>query len=316
MSYGHLIKRSLDIVARRPYLWLLGFLAGGATALTYPSSGTNYGRPARSSTYIGPSPAVLHNIWNANWEWIVGIMAFLVVLGIVMFVLGCIATGGIIHAAVEHDADHEFRLGTAWRAGYATAWRIAGLRLLTFLLAILPGLLVGALVLATVAGAMNSAAAAAVSFGLVAAVAFLVSMAFWLALGVAFQLAQRLVVLEDGHVAESLITAFKMIRWRFKEVALAWLILIGLSIGVWVAFAVLALIVAIAAVALGFGGWAIGGMTGAIAAGSFAAVFFLGILFVATGAYSAYSSVYWTLLFRNVRALPAPAARSAIIPTA
>ncbi len=107
-----------------------------------------------------------------------------------------------------------------------------------------------------------------------------------------------------------------MIRWRFKEVALAWLILIGLSIGVWVAFAVLALIVAIPAVALGFGGWAIGGMTGAIAAGSFAAVFFLGILFVATGAYSAYSSVYWTLLFRNVRALPAPAARSAIIPTA
>jgi len=315
MNYAHLIKRSFEIVARRPYLWLLGFLAGGATALNYSSGGTNYRRPGASGTYNGPSWAVLQNVWNANWEWIVGILAVLVVFGIVMFVLGCIATGGIIHATVEHDADHEYRLGTAWRAGYATGWRIAGLRLLTFLLAIVPGLLVGALVLAAVVGAMSSTAAA-VSFGLVAALASLVSIAFWLALGVAFQFAQRLVVLEDGHVADSLSTGFRMIRWQFKAVAFGWLVLIALSIGVGIAFAVVAVVVAIPAVALGFGGWAIGGMTGAIVAGSFAAVFFLGVLLVATGAYSAYSSVYWTLLFRNVRALPAPAARGAIVPAA
>lgn len=315
MNYGQLIKRSFDIVARRPYLWLLGFLAGGATALNYSGGGTNYRRPGTSATYNGPSWAVLQNIWNANWEWVVGVLAFLVVLGIVMFVLGCIATGGIIHAAIEHDADHEYRLGTAWRAGYATGWRIAGLRLLTFLLAIVPGLLVGALVLATIVGAMSSPAAA-VSFGLLAGLASLVSLAFWLALGVAFQLAQRLVVLEDGHVAESLSTGFRMIRWQFKAVAFGWLVLIALSIGVGIAFAVVAVVVAIPAVALGFGGWALGGMTGAIVAGSFAVVFFFGIVLVATGAYSAYSSVYWTLLFRNVRALPAPAARGAIVPAA
>jgi hypothetical protein len=45
-------------------------------------------------------------------------------------------------------------------------------------------------------------------------------------------------------------------------------------------------------------------------------VFFLGVVFVAAGAYSAYSSVYWTLLFRNVRALPAPATRGAMIQAA
>jgi hypothetical protein len=315
MNYGHLIKRPFEIVARRPYLWLLGFLAGGATAFNFSTNGTNYGHRATSRAYEGPSWAVLQNVWNANWEWIVGALAVLVVVGIVLFVLGCIATGGIIRAAVEHDADREYRLGTAWLAGYATAWRIAGLRVLTFLLAIVPGMLVGALVLATIAGAMNSAAAA-VSFGLVAALAALASMAFWLALGVAFQLAQRLVVLEDGHVAESLTTGFRMIRWHIKEVAFGWLILIAVSIAVGIGFAVVAVVVAIPAVALGFGGWAIGGFTGAIVAGSFAAVFFLGILLVATGAYSAYSSVYWTLLFQNVRALPAPATRGAIIPAA
>ncbi len=314
MRYDYLIRRPFEIVARRPYLWLLGFLAGAATAFNLSSGGTNYGHPATAGTYHGPSWAVLQSIWNDNWESIVGILALFVVIFIVMFVLGCIATGGIIHAAVEHDAGHEYALGKAWRAGYATGWRIASLRLLTFLLAIVPGFLVGSLVLAAVAGAMSSAAAA-VGFGLMAVAFFLVSIAFWFALGLAFQFAQRLVVLEDGNVAQSLSTGFRMIRWHFKEVALGWLILMAVSIGVGIAFAILAVAVAIPGVALGVGGWAVGGMTGAIVAGSLAAVFFVGILLVATGASSAYSSVYWTLLFRSVRSLPAPATRSAIIRT-
>ena len=312
MHYGDLIKRPFEIVARRPYLWLLGFLAGGATAYNFSSSATNY---TQSGTYNGPSWVALQNTWNGNWEWIVGILAFFVVLGIVMFVLGCIATGAIIHAAVEHDAGHDYGLGSAWRSGYATGWRIAGLRLLTFLLAFAPGLLVGTLVLATVVAAMSSTAAG-VGFGLFAALAFLISMAFWLALGVAFELAQRIVVLEGGHVAESLSGGFRMIRWHLKEVGLGWLLLMALSIGIGIAVAVIAVAVAVPAVAVGLGGWAIGGTTGAIVAGSVAVVFFLGVLLAAAGAYSAYSSVYWTLLFGSVRGLPASVARDAIVPAA
>jgi len=308
MKYDHLIKRPFEIVARRPYLWFLGFLAGTATAFNVPNGGTNYGRRGTSDAYEGPSWAALQNIWNQNGELIVGILAVFVVLCIVMFVLGCIATGGIIHAAVEHDDDHEYTLGKAWRAGYETGWRIAGLRLL--------GVLIGTLVVAAVAGAMDSAGAAAVGFGLVAAAVLPVSIAFWFLLGVAFQLAKRIIVLEDGHVAESLSSGFRMIFSHFKEVGLGWLILVAVSIGVGIAIAVLTFVVAIPGVAIGFGGWAVGGATGAIVAGSFAAIFIVGILLVASAAYSAYSSVYWTLLFRSVRGLPAPAARGAIIPAA
>ncbi|TMD03326.1 MAG: hypothetical protein E6J02_14045 [Chloroflexi bacterium] len=313
MNYGYLIKRAFDIVARRPYLWLLGFLAGGATTFNFPNS--NYSRPTASGAYHGPNWAVLQNFWNDNWLWIAGIFVFVAILGIVLFVLGCIAAGGVIHAAVEHDAGHEYRLGKAWRAGYATAWRIAGLRLLTFVLAILPGLLVGALVLAAVAGATSSAAAG-LSFGLLAAMASLVSIAFWLTLGVSYELAKRLIVLEDGRVAESLRNGFGMIRRHFKEVVFGWLILIALSIGVGIAMVVLAAVVAIPAVALGFGSWAIGGATGLIVIGSFAAVFALGVLLAAHAAYSSYSSVYWTLLFRSIRTLPEPTATGAIVPAA
>lgn len=315
MNYGNLVKRPFEIVARRPYLWLLGFLAGGATAFNFSGNGPGHGQHTGSGEYSGLSSAVLQAIWNDNWGWMVGILAFLILVVLVLFVLGSIATGGIIHATVEHDAGRDYRFGIAWRAGYATGWRIAGLRLLVLVVAIVPGLLIGALVLSAVAGAASSPAAA-VGFGLVAAVAFLASLVFWLALSVAFRLAQRFIVLEDGHVAESLTNGFRMLRWHLGEIAIGWLILLALSIGVGIAGAILAVAVGIPAVALGFGGWAIGGMIGAIVTGSFATVFFLGIVFAAAGAYSAYSSVYWTLLFTTVRTLPAPSPGGAIAPAA
>jgi len=315
MNYGNLVRRPFEIVARRPYLWLLGFLAGGATAFHLSGNGPGQGRHTGSGAYSGPSWAVLQAIWNENWGWMVGILAFLIVLAVVLFILGSIATGGIIHAAVEHDAGRDYRFGTAWRAGYATGWRIAGLRLLVLVVAILPGLLTGALVLGAVAGAAASPAAA-VGFGLLAAVAFLASLVFWLALSVAFRLAQQFIVLEDGHVAESLSNGFRMLRWHLGEIVVGWLILLALSIGVGIAGAILAVAFGIPAVALGFGGWAIGGLTGAIITGSFATVFFLGIVLAAGGAYSAYSSVYWTLLFTTLRTLPAPAPGGAVAPAA
>src|SRR5713101_444315 len=122
MRYGYLIRRPFEIVARRPYLWLLGFLAGAATTFNFSSGDTNYGHPATSGTYHGPSWAVLQNVWHDNWEWIAGILALFAVIFIVMFVLGCIATGGIIHAAVEHDADKS----TRWARHGARATRPAG----------------------------------------------------------------------------------------------------------------------------------------------------------------------------------------------
>lgn len=312
MNYGHLIKRPFEIVARRPYLWLLGFLAGGATANNFSSSGTGY---TQSTMYSGPSWTAVQNTWNANWEWIVAVLAFFVVVGIVLFVLGSIATGGIIHAAVEHDAGRDCSLGRAWRLGYASGWRIAGLRLLTFLLALVPGVLAGTLILATVVTAINSSIAA-LGFGLFAFAALLIAVVFWVALGIAFELAQRMVVLEGGAVAESLSAGFKMTRSHVKEVGLGWLLMIVLSVVIGIAMAVVAVAAALPAVAIGLGGWAIGGTTGAVVTGSFGAVFFLGVLMAAAGAYSAYSSVYWTLLFRSVRALPAPATQGQMVPTA
>jgi hypothetical protein len=312
MDYGKLVRRPFDIVARRPYLWLLALLAGGAT--TFNLSSSSYGRPAGSSgAYRGPSWTAIQSVWNDNFGLIVGLLALVLVVGIVLFVLGCIATGGIIHAAIEHDAEREYKLGTAWRAGTASGWRIAGLRLLSFLLAIVPGLLVGALVVAAVAGA-SASAAAAVAFGLTAGIAFLVSLVFWLALGVAYQFAQRLVVLEDGQVAPSLSNGFRMIRRHFGQVGLSWLLLIALSIAAGIAIALLAVVAAIPAITLGLGGFFLGGPIGGIVLGSFAAVFFIGVLVAAGGAYSAYSSVYWTLMYKNLRELPEPAGRGAIIP--
>src|SRR5258708_38848356 len=107
MKYDYLVRRPFEIVARRPYLWLLGFLAGTATTFNFTSGGTNYGHPAPAGNYHGPSWAVLQNVWHDNWESIVGILALFVVIFIAMFVLGCIATGGAKRPPVRRDACEE-----------------------------------------------------------------------------------------------------------------------------------------------------------------------------------------------------------------
>lgn len=313
MNYGRLVTRPLEIIARRPYLWLLAFLAGGGAATNSWGSGTSYQQQA-GTTYTGPSAETLQAIWNNNWEWMVGILAVFALICVVLFVLGCIATGGMIRAAVEHDEGREYRLGVAWSAGYATGWRIAGLRVLTLLLGLVPALLFGTLAVVAVAGAVSSAPVVALSFGLLAALVGLVAIVFWVALGVAYEFAQRIVVLEGGHVADSLTAGFRMLFGHFKESAIGWLLLVALSIVAGIAMAIVAVMAVIPAGGLGFLGWAVGGGTGLIVLGTFAAVFFLGVVLAAAGAYSAYMSVYWTLLFRSIRALPARALGQTVVP--
>jgi len=313
MNYGKLVRRPFDIVARRPYLWLLGLLAGGATS--YSSwSGNSYRSSGNNGTiYKNVSLETIQTFWNNNWEWIVWLAAIALVVSVVLFVLGCIATGGIIRAAVAHEEGRDYKLGTAWRAGYSTGWRIAGLRLITFVLAVTPAIFIAALV-GAIALLSNTFVPSAVLLALVLAAAALASVAFWIVIGIAYELAQRIIVLEDGPVFESLADGFRMVRWHLKETGLGWGILVAISIAAGIAMGIVAVAVAVPAAALGFTGWLIGGTTGVIVLGSFAGVFFLGALLAAIGLWSAYSSVYWTLLYRSVRAMPLPAPRGVIAP--
>ena len=105
-----------------------------------------------------------------------------------------------------------------------------------------------------------------------------------------------------------------MIRWHFRAVALGWLILLALGIAAGIAFAIAAIVVGVPAAAISFAGWAAAGWTGVIILGTFAAVFLVGILAAAGGAYAGYTSVYWTLLYGHVRSLPLPAPTGAVHP--
>ena len=303
MNYGELIRRPLEIVARRPYLWLLGFLAGGGAMSNFGSS-SSY---RQEGGYTAPSTSAVQGYWNGNWEWIVAVLAILLLIGIVMFVLGCIADGGIIRAAVEHDEGRPYRLGVAWRQGYSTGWRIAGIRLLTLLLIAVPAVFVTTLGVAAAASA-STAVGLAVILGLAAALAGLASLVFWLVLSVAAPLGERSIVLENTGVIDGLANGFRLIRWHFKEVAVAWLIMLAVSIVASIATAIFAVVAAVA-IGIPAGGaavaaWWMGGTTGVVISVAIFLVFLVGALLAAAGLWSAYSSVYWTLLFNKVRALP------------
>jgi hypothetical protein len=312
MNFGELVRRPFEIVVRRPYLWLLGFLAGGAGAYNFSSSGSG-----SSTWHVGtPSSAAVQGYWNENWEWIVGLIAVFAVFAIVMFAIGCIADGGIIRAAIEHDENRPYRLGVAWRSGYPSGWRIAGIRLLTLLLIAVPLVMIITLGVAAAATA-TSAVGVAVLFGLAAAATGLAALAFWLVLCTAEQLGERAIVLDGAGVTDALGTGFRMIRWHFKEVAIAWLIMLGLSIAAGIAMAVFtvlaAIIIAIPTGVIGVSSWVTGATAGVVVSVTFAIVFLIGAVLAAAGWWAAYSSVYWTLLFKRVSALPVAAARRPFI---
>ena len=307
MNYGELVRRPFQIVRRRPYLWLLGFLAGGAATYNFNFGQSSWRRSAPAS-YRGPDWNQVSAVWAQNWQWLVAIGAALAVLALVWFVLSCIASGGIVRAAAVHDSGRDFGLGAAWHAGMSTGWRVAGLRVLVLLLALAPAVLLGSLAAVSVGAAFAGSAAAAVLLGLLTAIGALAAAAFWLVLSVAYELGLRHLVLEDGRVAESLTAGFQAVRSRFGPVAVGWLILLGISIGAGVAFAILAVIVAIPLAAIAVAGWAAAGSTGLLFTVPFAVVFWAGAVAAAGGAYSAYSSVYWTLLFTRLGSLPARAA--------
>ena len=175
--------------------------------------------------------------------------------------------------------------------------------------------MIGALVGAA-AALSTTFVAGAVLFGLLAAGASVAAIFFWIALGIAYEFAQRFIVLEGARVFDAIAEGFRMISRRSKEVALGWLILVVISVVAGIAIVPILIAVAIPAGFVGFGGWLAAGATGAIVTGTLAVVFLVGVLLPLGGGYSAYSSVYWTLLFRQVRAMPAPAPRSAMVPAA
>jgi len=311
MQYGEVITRSLSLVWRFKYLWLLAIL-GGADVGTGGFSG-NFGNPGsfgRGASSGGSAP--LGDIgpqvtqFLQDWGWLIVLAGLLVlVLSLLWFALSSVTIGALVRASAEHDAERPFGLGQAWRTGVGTFWSIVGLRLLALLWGVLVAAVIGLFV---VLGFVSYLGGQGGALGAVIAIGGLVTLFLIVAaivVNLAFTLATRAVVLEQLGAMAALRRGFQLLRARLGRVLLVWLIEIGLGLAAGLAlFVVLIPVIVVAAGLVGVAAYT-GGPGAAVAVAVPVAVVAFVVLLVAAGLIGAYFSTYWTLAFRRLE-LEAP----------
>jgi hypothetical protein len=304
MQYGELITRAWTIVWRHRYLWLLGALGGG-------EAGTNFGgfgNVGNGANFGGGRGQV--------GQWVQQALPLLLGLGIVLFVvaiayflISCVATGALVRAAAEHDAERPFGLRMAWHVGTRKFAPILGLRLLAFVIVLVVAIVLTGLVLAGVASLSGGGAAVLGALAIALAVLLVIALIpAAIAFSLVLTLATRAIVLEERRVFDALGRAVRLLSARLGRVLLVWLLglLLGLAVGVitGIALAVAAIPLALVGVIVYAGFGTAATLTAAI---PLVIVFALAAIAV-SGAAGSYISTYWTLAFRRLEldAPPAP----------
>lgn len=130
MDYGNLLKRSWDIVWGNKFMLLLGFLAalgsggggGGGGNSNFRMDGSEF-----------PGGGQMEAFWLQYAALIIAAFCFFFLLGIVLWVVGLTARGGLISAAARLDAGEKMTFRQAFADGWAKIGRLVGLSLLLFL---------------------------------------------------------------------------------------------------------------------------------------------------------------------------------------
>lgn len=311
MDYGRLLRRSLEIVRDHRYLWLLALLGGeGATTCGGGNFGGNFG--GRSGSGGGGNPpsgaprsedAAAFGSWLVAHEaLIVAAVLAVIVLGVVLFVVSCVAAGATIRASAAHGAGEEAGLRRAWGWGVQAFGRVLRLRLLVVAMVIAVYFLFAALIVLGVMAAVTHtwlALGLAIWFGLgLAAVLVPVAIVFQTLL----RLTLRSVVLDGTGALAGLRAAVALARRRIGPVVVLFAIELGTGIAVAIVAAVVILAVGlpvgVAAITAGLGG-------APLVIAGLVAVFVglvLLVLLVVGAAVVAFLSTLWTLGYQELTA--------------
>ena len=264
--------------------------------------------------------------------WVAGIFIVVsVMISILLAVARYVSETAVIRMVNEYeDTETKMTVRQGFRLGWSrTSWRLFLINLLVSLPGILTVLLlivIGATVfMAFMQGTEQVAiATTAILIGLFILVALVVAI-ITVFLHLLRHFFWRVCVLEGVGVRESLRRGFQMARANWKNVGVMWLVMIGMAI-LWAIVSVIAVIVTIPVVlvtsvagvlvaiipALITGGITslfVSGWAGWIAGGMFALPLFFLIAFspwLLLGSWaSVYTSTVWTLVYRELKALPA-----------
>ena len=273
--------------------------------------------------------------------WVVGIFVVLMLLvSIAIAIAYYVSAHAVIRMVDEYEnSGTKMSVREGFRVGWSpAAWRLFLINLIVHLPAILLFsifLIAGVIIFLTVTnGNADFSTASIVSLVSLAFLAILVVIVVSSLLGLLRPFFWRVAVLEDASVGDSLRRGFAMVRENWKSAGLMWLVMAELGIA-WIVVSILAFIVTIPIVILtaivaalvaaipfflllGLFSLFLAGPLAWVAAGLFVLPLFFTIAFspwLLLGSWkSVFTSIVWTLAYREIKALPAIAPQAEPVP--
>jgi len=298
MDYTSILKRAWTVTWRFKILWLFGLFAGAGTG---GGGGNGGGTNTRSGAPFGNDTAAVTRFLEQNAAILILAGLAILVLGLVWFVVGVAARGGLIHLVNEAEEGREVRAGDGWSVGFHKWGRVFGVQFLAGLPLLIMALVVGVAAAVALVGVFSSgqpldSATSAVAGMFVSGCCFLVvfgmiAIVLGVVLGIVAELALRYAVLEDRFVIESL-----KLGWRDLRSKRGAFLMFAIMFGVGIAYGILVAVVAVALMLPGIlaimaGGVAVGGLMVLVAAL---------ILALPAAIYSTFYHAAWTIFFRKM----------------
>lgn len=220
MDYFGILKKAYQIALKHRYLWIFGILAGGIGAgwssFNFSGDSDLMNKYINSSTFNGVSP---EKFWSTYWNLIIIVGGLILLVGLVFFILSIISRGAILGSveAIEKGEKNNFRLGFAF--GWRKFWRTLGVGLSIFLIILL---LLIILILPIVLFVLAKIYTLAIIYGIII---FLFCLLPWLFIGVMSPYIQRMVVLGNRPVWETIFSSWQFFHKHWQNILVMYLLL-------------------------------------------------------------------------------------------
>jgi hypothetical protein len=297
MNYGDLLSEAFRLTWRNRFLWFFGFfVAGGGGTFNFPA---NFGGQEMQDPF-GPDAGPMDWIADNLVLFLTAVISVVVVLALIFLVLSMISHGALAESVAALHRGETRGFGSAFRTGTANFWRVLGLKVLFFLIALGLALLI---FLPVVLGGLaafsltDSTGLRVLAVVLGVIFVFVALVVVFLPFAIINQYALRELVVSRRRIMESIAGGFGLFRRNIGRSLLVWLIQLAVMLGLGIAM--LVVLVIFGAILLGpaIALFATEHATAGVVAGVVGGILFLVPVFVISGAVGAFNHAYWTLAY-------------------
>ncbi len=315
MKHLDILKQAFAFTWRYRALWLFGFFlalcggGGGGVNFNFPSGGENLADMEKLDV-----PSIDPTLLIALIVGFICLVFGLIILGMVVQYVTRTALIGMVSQAHQTQA---VTIRDGWRWGWARgAWRLFLINLLVGIPLFIISLILILMAFSPLLLLLADDRSLMIIGIILTVVAFIFILLLLMAISVVIapilELAWRQAVLDQRGVIDSLRGAFQLFKTRFKDVAVLWLLLVGVGIGWGLATLVVVLPLSLLAAAIIGGIPALlvyliagSGVGAAIAGIPLGLIAFMLVMTTATGYYLIFQSAIWTLAYLELTRGPA-----------